>query len=295
LNFISHIFIVIFLFSTCTNSPDWTSGECTDSSTDSNGFSNTCSNGWSNDEASQSYSYYNDCSDTEGNVDGKHKFPFHIFLHFYVLVHIFIFISLLGSTSTCTYTEDPWMSDCQDSSYHTSAYDGSSWSEDCTSHSEENAYNQTCTSPDGSSRSFDWSWDEETNAYHDEDCNTSQDGNTCCNHCTSYYDDDENWTSDCESTGECGNQGGEDGEHFEDPYEQLLYNVDQVRTVVDLCGCGSTTEATVPQDENGFIQIGEDGDNVHCDTACWVGENIVGLMVENGFVPANEANEDGIY
>ena len=112
--------------------------------------------------------------------------------------------NFLGYNSTCTYDMDTWASDCEDSSYQLNATSGDSFNEECTSHSEDNMYSEICASSDGSSSTYDWSWDENTNKSNTEDCNTSPDGNTCCEYCTVYYNDDEGkWIEDCEESEGC--------------------------------------------------------------------------------------------
>ena len=104
-------------------------------------------------------------------------------------------------------------SDCEDSTSQFNETSGDSLNEECTSHSEDNMYSEKCASSDGSSSTYNWSWDMNIVEYNSEDCNTSPDGNTCCEYCTSYYDDDEGkWIYNCKESEGCPENGSENDE-----------------------------------------------------------------------------------
>lgn len=278
--------ILNFHFSECTNSPDWTSQNCTDTSSDVTGFTHTCLSRWYNGEEDNSYSSYSDCSDTEGNSYSKF-IPFTSISPFED-IHSQINIKfILGSSSNCHFSIDPWTTECIDLNSHTNSNNAISWSEECHSHNDDITFNQSCKLDDGSSRTFEWYWDMENDKFYYTSCFTSLDGTSYCDNCASSYDDAGNWIYECEETGE---REEEEEDHIKDPYQELIENVEIAWMVIDACGCGDHEAITLPQDSNGFIYIS--GSNVHCETICWVGESIIDLMELNGFLPTTEFNPE---
>ena len=63
-----------------------------------------------------------------------------------------------------------------------------------------------CTSSDGSSNSYEGSYDAQTYKTHIKECTTSPDGNTCCETCVYNYSTYPNITSNCEYSDGCPEQ-----------------------------------------------------------------------------------------